>query len=267
MATVAADGAEPAAREALKRRFAERRWSERWFYFSIATGIAAIAVAGFFPSYLSKVATGSSDLPLIYHVHATLFFAWCGLNVMQTWLVARDRIYAHREWGLLGIALGTAMAISVVLMVISSVKFADAHGHGIAARHFSYLNIAGAVKFLIFFGCAIAFARRREVHKRLMVVANSTLLGAPMGRLVMLALLPPALRNGPPPGHAILLILLLGYSPVIAGVIFDLRTRGRVHPVYLIGLIFGLGSGLLTPLIGSTTGWMILIDHIVKSLG
>jgi hypothetical protein len=213
----------------LERRFPERRWSERWFYFSVAAGIATIAVAGFFPSYLSKVGTGSSDLPLIYHVHAALFFAWCGLNVMQTWLVARGRIYAHREWGLLGIALGTAMAISVVLMVISSVKFADAHGHGIAARHFSYLNIAGAVKFLAFFGFAIAFVHRREVHKRLMVVANSTLLGA--------------------------------------GVIVDWRTRGRVHPVYLIGLIVGLGSGLLTPIIGNTTGWMTIIDHIVNSLG
>ncbi len=267
MATVAAGTAESADQKMLERRFPERRWSERWFYFSVAAGIATIAVAGFFPSYLSKVGTGSSDLPLIYHVHAALFFAWCGLNVMQTWLVARGRIYAHREWGLLGIALGTAMAISVVLMVISSVKFADAHGHGIAARHFSYLNIAGAVKFLAFFGFAIAFVHRREVHKRLMVVANSTLLGAPMGRLVMLAVLPPALRHGPPPGYAILLILLLGYSPVFAGVIVDWRTRGRVHPVYLIGLIVGLGSGLLTPIIGNTTGWMTIIDHIVNSLG
>ncbi len=229
MATVAAGTAESADQKMLERRFPERRWSERWFYFSVAAGIATIAVAGFFPSYLSKVGTGSSDLPLIYHVHAALFFAWCGLNVMQTWLVARGRIYAHREWGLLGIALGTAMAISVVLMVISSVKFADAHGHGIAARHFSYLNIAGAVKFLAFFGFAIAFVHRREVHKRLMVVANSTLLGA--------------------------------------GVIVDWRTRGRVHPVYLIGLIVGLGSGLLTPIIGNTTGWMTIIDHIVNSLG
>ena len=68
--------------------------------------------------------------------------------------VAVARLYAHREWGLFGIALGTAMAISIVLMVISSIKFADLHGHGLAARHFHYLNIAGAVKFLAFFGLA-----------------------------------------------------------------------------------------------------------------
>jgi hypothetical protein len=37
--------------------------------------------------------------------------------------------------------------------------------------------------------------------------------------------------------------------------------------VYLIGLIVGLGSGLLTPIIGNTTGWMTIIDHIVNSLG
>jgi hypothetical protein len=267
MATVAADTAESADRWVSERRIPGRQPAERWFYFAVAVGIASIAVAGFFPSYLSKVAGGTSDLPLIYHVHATLFFAWCALNVTQTWLVARGRIYAHREWGLLGIALGTAMAISVVLMVISSIKFADAHGHGLAARHFSYLNIAGAVKFLAFFGFAIAFAHRREVHKRLMVLANASLLGAPMGRLVMLTLIPPALRHAPPPGYAIILILLLGYSPVFAGIIFDWRTRGRPHPVYLIGLVFGLGTGLLTPVIGNTPGWMTVIGHIVDSLG
>lgn len=267
MATVAADAGGRTDERNSQRTLTERASTARWFYFTVAVCIATVAVAGFYPSYLSKMAAGSSDLPLIYHVHASLFFSWCALNVMQTWLVARGRLRAHREWGLVGIALGTAMAISVVLMVISSVKFADAHGHGLAVRRFSYLNIAGAVKFLAFFALAIAFARRREVHPRLMVVANATLLGAPVGRLVTLALIPPALRHAPPPGYVIILTLVLGYAPVIAGAVVDWWTRGRPHPVYLIGLVFGLGTGLLTPIIGNTAAWMSVIDHIAGSLG
>jgi hypothetical protein len=108
---------------------------------------------------------------------------------------------------------------------------------------------------------------KSEIHKRLIVVANSTILGAPMGRLVVLTLVPPALRGGPPPAYAILLILVLGYSPVIAGIVFDWRTRGRPHPVYLVGLVFGLGTGFFVPVISRTDEWLTVINHIVALMG
>jgi hypothetical protein len=241
--------------------------SGRWFYFSLAVGFAVIAIMGFLPSYFVKIGNHTFTHPAIFHIHAGLYFGWALLNVTQAWLVATGRSYDHRNWGLLGIALATAMAISIVLMVITAAKSAEAHGLGIAVKRFQYLNISGVVKFAIFFSAAIIFVRRSEVHKRLIVLANSTILGAPMGRLVILTLVPPALRAGPPPTYAILLILVMGYSPTIAGMLFDWRTRGRPHPVYVIGLVLGLGTGFLVPVISRTDGWLIVIDHIVTLMG
>jgi hypothetical protein len=241
--------------------------SGRWFYFSMAAVFASVAFTGFLPSYFVKISNHTFTSPPIFHIHATLFFSWTLLNLTQTWLVAKRRTYDHRNWGLLGIALATAIVISIVLMVITSIKLAEARGMGLPAKRFEYLSIQGALKFAIFFTTAMIFVHKSEIHKRLIVVANSTILGAPMGRLVVLTLVPPALRGGPPPANAILLILVLSYSPVIAGMIFDWRTHGKPHPVYIVGLVFGLGTGFLVPVISRTDGWMTVINQIVVLMG
>jgi hypothetical protein len=98
------------------------------------------------------------------------------------------------------------------------------------------------------------------------VIANSTVMGAPVGRLVALAMVPSNLRAGPPPPLAIILILVLAYFPTYAGMIYDWRTRGRPHPVYLVGLLSML-SGLLVPVIGRTDAWMNVINHLVLLMG
>jgi hypothetical protein len=238
----------------------------RWFYFGLSLALSLIAVAGFMPSYLIKVGNHSFDLPPIFHVHACLFFSWLFLNALQAWFVATGRVYNHRNWGLAGISLATAMTISIVLLVITGIKLAEAHGMGLVARRFAYLNVSGAAKFAVFFGAAIACIKRRELHKRLMVIANSTVMGAPVGRLVVMAMVPPNLRVGPPPSLAILLILVLAYFPTYAGMVHDWRTRGRPHPVYLVGLLSML-SGLLVPVIGRTDAWMNVINHLVLLMG
>jgi hypothetical protein len=238
----------------------------RWFYFGIAVTFVVIAVGGFMPSYFIKVSNRTFSLPAIFHVHAALFFSWTLLNAAQAWLVATGRVYNHRNWGLLGISLATAMSISVVLLVVTGIKMSEAHGMGLPARRFAYLNISGVAKFALVFGAAIFFVHKRELHKRLIVIANCSVLSAPIGRLVVMVLVPPALRAAPPPASAILLILLLGYWPVLAGTIYDWRTRGRPHPVYLVGLL-SLATGLLVPVISRTDAWLTVIDHIVNLMG
>ena len=238
----------------------------RWFSFGMATVFAVIAFAGFIPSYFVKVANHTFGAPPIFHIHALLFFSWTLLNVAQAWFVATGRIYNHRNWGMLGIALGTGMVISVFLVIITAIKLAESHGVGISVKRFEFLSFSGAVKFVLFFGAAIAFVHRSEIHKRLIVISNSTILGAPIGRLVMLTLVPHGVPGGPPP-YAILLIVVLGYSPMLAGMIYDWRTRGRPHPVYIAGLVLGMGVGFLVPVIARTEAWMSVIDSVVGVMG
>jgi hypothetical protein len=238
----------------------------RWFYFGMATVFAVVAFAGFIPSYFMQVANHTFAAPPIFHIHAVLFFSWTLLNVAQTWFVATGRIYNHRNWGMLGIALGTAMVISVFLVIITAIKLAEAHVSGVPVKRFEFLSFSGAVKFVLFFGAAIAFVQRREIHKRLIVISNSTILGAPMGRLVTLTLVPHGLPGGPPP-YAILLIVVLGYAPMLAGMIHDWRTRGRPHPVYIAGLVLGMGGGFLVPVIARTDTWLSVINSVVAVMG
>jgi hypothetical protein len=237
---------------------------DRWFYFSVAVLFAAVAFVGFIPSYFVKIGNSTFNLPAIFHIHAVLLFSWTLLNAAQAWFVATGRVHNHRTWGLLGISLATAVAISIVLLVVTGIKMSDAHGMGIPARRFACLNISGVAKFSVFFAAAIVCVQRRELHKRLIVIANCILMGAPLGRLVVMV--PPAQRLGPPPAAAILLLLFLEYVPVFAGMIHDWRTRGRPHPVYLAGLV-SLATGLLVPVISKTDQWMTVINHIVAFMG
>src|SRR6202012_1271696 len=103
---------------------------------------AVIAFAGFVPSYFMKVANHTFTAPPIFHIHALLYFSWTLLNVAQTWFAATGRIYNHRNWGLLGIALGTGMVISVFLVIITAVKLAEAHGAGIPVKRFEFLSFS-----------------------------------------------------------------------------------------------------------------------------
>jgi hypothetical protein len=237
----------------------------RWFYVIIAVSYIVIAVGGFLPSYFIKVSNHTFALPAIYHVHAALFFSWTLLNAAQAWFVATGRVYNHRNWGLLGISLATAMAISVVLLIVTGIKLSEAHGMALPAKRFAFLSFSGVVKFTLLFGAAIYFVHRRELHKRLMVIANCNIISAPIGRLVAMSL-PAALRAGPPPAGAVIVILLLGYWPVIAGMLFDWRTRGRPHPIYLVGVL-SLAAGLLVPLISRSDAWLTTIDHLVNLMG
>lgn len=82
----------------------------------------------------------------------------------------------------------------------------------------------------------------------------------------MLTLVPHGLPGGPPP-CAILLIVVLGYAPMLAGMIYDWRTRGRAHPVYIAGLVLGMGTGFLVPVIAKTDAWMSVINSVVAVMG
>jgi hypothetical protein len=238
----------------------------RWFYFGTAVVFAVVAFAGFVPSYFMKVSNQTFNLPPIFHVHAVLFFSWTLINVAQTWFVATGRIYNHKKWGLLGISLATAMAISVVLLVVTGIQVAEAHGMGLPAKRFAYLNISGIAKFALLFGAAIAFVHRREIHKRLIVIANCTVIAAPLGRLVVMAVAPPALRAGPPPATAIFLLMVLAYLPVFAGMVYDWQSRGKPHWVYLLGVL-SMATGLLVPVVSHTDTWLTIIDHLTTLLG
>ncbi len=100
------------------------------------------------------------------------------------------------------------------------------------------------VIFAAFFLPAIAYRRKPQIHKRLMIVATTNLIVAAAGR----AILPLT-----PMTH--LAFVLLWLSPILIAMIYDVISQRRLHPVYVIGTIVLAVSSFRDSLV-STDSWI-----------
>jgi len=239
------------------------------FYVVMAGIFVVIAFGGFIPTYWAKIAAGTFDHPPIYHLHGLILFSWTLFYFFQTALVAAGRTVDHRQWGMLGIALATAIGFTVTMVAMTSIHVADVAGFGDSQRRFEAISFVGLFVFATFFVAAIVTVRRAEWHKRWMILAAIPVLQAAMARVFLAVLAPPATSIvGPappvfitiPPGLAIDLL-------VVAAMIYDWRTRRRVHPVYLFGLPFLLISQIAVVPIGASAAWMSAATAIEHLLG
>jgi len=214
---IPASGAEP--------RRAAGRSAHRLFYVSVALAMTAMVVIGFWPSYFGPVARGTYAGSWVFHLHGLVFMGWMGLLVAQVALVAAGRTRMHRRVGTAGIAYGV-----LVLIVGLGVSFYSPVMH-IANRTwtvdqaaaFLLLPLGDMALFGGFFGAAIRYRRQPEIHKRLMLLATIALAFAAVFRRV--------------PADQPATFLAIWLAPLAAAMAYDWRTRGRVHPTYVIGLV------------------------------
>ncbi len=232
----------------------------RYFYVGMAATIALFAFGAFAPTYWMQLPAGTfSGTPLL-HIHAAVFFGWTLLLLSQAWLAGSGRMTHHRAWGMAGIGLATALVILGVATATTSMNTRLALGHGDAALSFLIVPLTSMLLFGGFFVAAIANIPRPEAHKRLMLLATISLLPAAIGRVIFFLVngAGPGLRPGldmPPP----VAILLMPNFPlllfVMAGVIYDWRTRGRPHPVWIVGAAVIVVALYLCAPIAATQGW------------
>lgn len=237
------------------------------FYFWMAVACAVFAWGAFSTTYWIQLASGTfvGGTPLM-HLHAGLFSGWTLLFMWQTWQAANGRIEHHRAWGVVGVSLATAMVFVGLTLALASVRDFQAHGYGTRAESFFILPFTGISLFAIFFVAAVSNIARPDWHKRLMLVATVALLEAAAGRIGFLIATGgggPGLRPGtvaPPPQFAGFQGALMVSLFLVAGAVYDWRTRGRPHPAYLIGLAALLGTGLGGSFISVTPGWLRFVE-------
>jgi hypothetical protein len=240
----------------------------RRFYVWMAAACVAVAFLGFAPTYWTRIA--NFHAPPIIHIHGLLFSSWTLFLLWQTSLVARGEVLRHRAWGLLGVSLATAMCIIGVLAALASMAKAVALGAAQAGREFSIVPLSGIVFFGVVVALAIANVQRPEAHKRLMLLATVSILQAAAGRWFFVLLGPPAARHlspaETPPGPVLLTIApgLLVDLLIVAAMVFDWRTRGKVHPVYLIGGAVLLAMQLARVPLSTTPAWLAMADWIAR---
>ena len=225
---------------------AARARTDRKFYVLMGVAIAAVTVWGFAPSYYFSrwmtVPPVTPEMTAILHVHGAIFTAWMALMVIQPMLIAGRNLRVHRRLGYAGAAIAAAMVVTGNLAAVAAMHggFKELGDPMVfyAVPFFAINSFAVAVGF------AIYWRNRAETHKRLILLANVGILGAAIARIP----LDPVQAGAP---------FTFVFGPnliVVAGMIYDWRTRGRVHRVWIWGGLAMLASQIAVfPVMGS--GW------------
>jgi len=217
------------------------RAARSYFYVGVSVLIVATVAAGFAPSFY-LIAVDGKPRPWIMHVHAAVYVGWLALLVCQVVLAARGKLAAHRQVGTLGIYYaGLVWILGIIVSFAASAAHVRAGEWSLEeAVTFLTIPLGDMVLFGSFFGAAIVYRGRPEVHKRLVLLACVAIMFAGASRLGYVLSTP--------------VQILVWYLPVLAGMAYDLQRRGRVHAVYWIGAAV-MGVALLRIPFGSTELW------------
>ena len=238
------------------------------FYVTMAAICAAIAFAGFFGTYWLQIARGTFTGSPMMHLHGLLFSLWTLFFLSQALLVANRQLKRHRAWGLLGISLATAMLFTGLAVALQGLQLRLDAGHGNAARAFAIVPITSVLLFAGFVTAAILNLRRPEWHKRFMLVATTALLQAAVARFFFLAATGggPGARPGlgpPLPIESTIMAGVLVEMLIVAAMVHDWRSHGRVHPAYLWGLGVAIAVHALRPVVGYSQAWYRMVDWLL----
>lgn len=229
------------------------------FHLVLACMCLAIAVVGFAPTYWRGLASGTFRGGPLVHLHALIFYGWMILFTVQAALVARGRAGRHRALGLAGIALATALVISGMAVSITGGVRAEAAGFGREARAFMIVSWSAMAVFGTLVWLAIANVTRPDRHRRLMLAATISMLGAPIARWFLVLFAPETLHSGsvaaPPPVVVSVPPALLGNLLFVAMLVNERRTLGRFHPTTVRAALAVTVVSLIIVPISATGAW------------
>jgi hypothetical protein len=231
---------------------ATRRRTRR-FYVGMAIAITITVFAGFSRSYFLKSWYGTPELGGLLHVHGLIFTAWVLFFLSQAVLVATGRTYLHRRMGIAGAVLAALVVIVGTAVAITRVKTGVSPIPGVPALAFLAIPLFDMVVFAILVSAAIYFRRRLEAHKRLMTLSMISLLAAPIARMTFLPLPP-----GPPTFFGLADLF------IVAMLVHDLSTRGKVHPATIWGGLLIVASQPLRLMISGTQPWLAFASWLTN---
>lgn len=224
------------------------------FHILAVAGLGAAVLAGFAKTYYFRIFFDGPPLAQAAHLHGILATAWIALHYTQARLVAAHRVDVHRRLGIFAACVAGLLAVQVVSMAIANA----AAGHAPPGRdplQFLSVPLGTTTMFTFFVGSALALRRKREWHKRLMLLATMTLLVPAMGRLdaQVVALGLPRLLLAP----------AVTFGFIAWAWVHDWRRLGRVHPAYVVGGIALLASIPFRRWIGFTDAWLPIARWLV----
>jgi hypothetical protein len=223
-----------------------------------AVAVAALGAAvfvGFAKTYYFRIFFDMKPLAQAAHLHGIIATVWIGLHYVQARLVAAHRVDIHRRLGIFAACVAALLAVQALSLAIGNA----AAGHAPPGRdpiQFMSVSLGTTAMFTLFVGSALALRRKREWHKRLMLLATMTLLVPAMGRLDTQIMQPLGLPR-------LILAPAVTFAFVAWACAHDWRRLGRVHPAYIVGGILLLVSVPVRRWIGLTDAWLPIARWLV----
>lgn len=217
---------------------ADQRRQDRSF-FLLMVGLLWLGILmGFVPEIVSRV-RAHHLFPVVVYFHGAVFVGWLGLLTAQVLLIRARRVDLHRELGMAGTALYGAMLVLGITtsVIVDYDAFVTPH----ADPSFLSIQLADMLAFALLGGLAIAWRKSPDAHKRLIILATIFIADAGFSRWWA-----PGLQKLLGDGYwgnwaqlylsDFALVALLGA--------YDLISRRRLYPAYLLGAGWGLGLEL-----------------------
>jgi uncharacterized membrane protein YozB (DUF420 family) len=200
---------------------------------------------------INHVRHSTRTYPLIVHIHALIFVAWLVLLTTQVLLIRKRRPDIHRR-------LGMAAAWMIPVMVVVALAAAWTVQHQMAqllparARpQFISINITDMLGFAVLAGAGLLLRRDSSAHKRLMLLSTLFLATAGFARLWLLTIGPTGVNTF----WGFFFVYNVGDIGIVALGVYDLVTRGRLHPAYMWGTAWVLANQLAATWLFFSPGW------------
>jgi uncharacterized membrane protein YozB (DUF420 family) len=225
----------------------DRALSERRFYTGMAIAILASVFVGFARSFFLRPLFPDHVSPAepIFYVHGFVFSLWIVLFITQVSLIARGNVKLHR---MIGPVAGIVVVAMVVLGILGALTAAGRPTGftkvPVPPLQFFAVPFFDMIVFPAF--VVMAFIRRHnsQSHKRWMLLATLNIITAAIARWPVVEGLGPLAFFG------------LTDLFIVALVIWDLRTRGKLHPVTLWGGLIMIISQPLRIIVSGTAAWL-----------
>jgi uncharacterized membrane protein YozB (DUF420 family) len=229
----------------------DRHLAERRFFGTAALIAALIAFVGFAPTYYLKGVFGAPALRALVHAHGIVMTLWILLFFAQVSLVALQRVDLHRRLGVAGAVLAAVVVIVGIATAIDGARRGVSPGP--PPLVFLAIPIGVVLVFGLFVGAAVLMRRRRDWHKRLMLIASIAILTPAIARLPIEAL------------HAGGIVAFFALTDLLAigCTAYDAARNKRLHPAFGWGTLGLVLSQVVMLVLAGSSLWMGIAKALV----
>ena len=236
----------------------DRNLAERRFYAFMSLAIFAAVYVGFAKTFFLRpwfpeAAAVAAPEPFFY-LHGAVFTTWFVLLVVQPNLVAAGRTDLHRMLGKFGAAVAASMVVvGVIGALIAARREGGFMGVPIPPAQFLVIPLVDMATFAVLVGAALARRKDTQAHKRLMLIGSIAVMDAAVARW-------PGIGATSNPVMTFFLITDLFLVPLV---VWDLRTRGRLHPATLWGGLLLIVSQPFRLWLSGTAAWLGFAGRLI----